>query len=348
VSKIKVLVVDDSAIVRRLLSEAIDKEPDMEVVAAAPDPYVARENLLATKPDVITLDIEMPRMDGLTFLTKIMHYQPVPVIVISSVGQSSCDIAVEAMRRGAVEVLAKPSGPYSVGEIGRILPAKIRAAREAKLIRPGSQMPVAPLPAVPQSQEFAPGSLLAIGASTGGTQAIESVLRQMPENCPPILIAQHIPPVFSTAFANRLNTLCRMEVKEAKDGDIVAPGRVLVAPGDFHMLLKRTDGVLRVVVRDGPRVHYQRPAVDVLFRSVAAAKLRHVTGILLTGMGADGAAGLLEMRNAGAFTIAQDESSCVVFGMPKVAIELGAAAHVVPLPNIASVALGHLRAGIAA
>lgn len=352
--KIKVLVVDDSAIVRKLLSEAIDREPDMHTVGAAPDPYVARDMLLQHKPDVITLDIEMPRMDGLTFLTKIMQYQPLPVIVISSVGQSTCDIAVEAMRRGAVDVLAKPSGPYSVGDIGRILPEKIRAASLARVRKLSGGVPAAAVPATPPSLSpssaatgFAPGSLLAIGASTGGTQAIETVLLSMPAACPAIVIAQHIPAVFSASFAARLNTLCRMEVKEAQDGDIVAPGRALVAPGDFHMLLRRVDGVLRAVVRTGPRVHYQRPAVDVLFRSVAELKLRTVAGVLLTGMGCDGAEGLLRMREAGAMTIAQDEASCVVFGMPKVAIELGGASQVLPLDRIANAALGYLssRAG---
>ncbi len=340
--KIKVLVVDDSAIVRRLLSESIDKEPDMEVVAVAPDPFVAREKLLALKPDVITLDIEMPRMDGLTFLTKVMHYQPVPVIVISSVGQSTCDVALEAMRRGAVDVVAKPYGPYSVGDIGKTLPEKIRAARFARVRRPGDLPP--PSPALPQSSPvaFAPGSLIAIGASTGGTQAIETLLLQMPETCPPIVIAQHIPPVFSAAFANRLNTLCRIEVKEAKDGDMIAPGRALVAPGDFHMMLKRTDGIMRVVVRDGPRVHYQRPAVDVLFRSVVETKMPHLVAVLLTGMGSDGAGGLLALRQSGAFTIAQDEATCVVFGMPKAAIEIGAACEVLPLEKISTAALAHL------
>lgn len=347
--KIKVLVVDDSAIVRKLLSEAIDREQDMQTVGAAPDPYVARDLLLERKPDVITLDIEMPRMDGLTFLTKIMQYQPLPVIVISSVGQSTCDIAVEAMRRGAVDVLAKPSGPYSVGDIGRILPEKIRAASLARVRKStgvSAVAPAAPAAAVSASPAtgFAPGSLLAIGASTGGTQAIETVLLSMPAACPAIVIAQHIPPVFSASFASRLNTLCRMEVKEAQDGDIVAPGRALVAPGDFHMLLRRTDGVLRTVVRTGPRVHYQRPAVDVMFRSIADLKLRNVVGVLLTGMGCDGAEGLLRMREAGATTIAQDEASCVVFGMPKVAIELGGATQVLPLDRIANAALGHLSA----
>jgi two-component system chemotaxis response regulator CheB len=333
--KIRVLVVDDSAIVRRILSEAIAKEADMEVVGVAPDPFVARDQILTLKPDVITLDIEMPRMDGLTFLTKLMHYNPLPVIIVSSVGQSSSEAALEALRRGAVEVLAKPSGPYSVGEVGQILAGKIRAAARAKLHKPG-EAPKQPVAAAVVSHAFPASSLVAIGASTGGTHAIEELLLQMPEQCPPIVIAQHIPAVFSSSFASRLNTICKFEVKEAKDGDLVAPGRALVAPGNFHILVRQVDGVYKVVVKDGPRVNYQRPAVDVLFQSVAELGLRHVVGVLLTGMGSDGAAGLLRLRQKGAFTIAQDEATCVVFGMPKVAIEMGAAQQVLPLPRIAS------------
>jgi two-component system, chemotaxis family, protein-glutamate methylesterase/glutaminase len=332
--KIRVLVVDDSALVRRMLSEAIGKEPDMVVVGAAPDPYVARDMILAMKPDVVTLDIEMPRMDGLTFLTKLMRFHPLPVIVISSVGQATCGIAVEALRRGAVEVLAKPSGPNSVGEVSRMLADKIRAAFGAR-VRDAVVGAVAPVMSAPSH-----AGLIAIGASTGGTQAIEEVLLQMPADSPPVVIVQHIPPVFSAAFASRLNSVCKMEVKEACDGDAVAAGRVLIAPGDFHMIFQEADGVSRVVVRTGPRVHYQRPAVDVLFRSIAAVRPANMVGVLLTGMGSDGAEGLLEMRKAGAWTIAQDEASSVVFGMPKVAIEVGAAQQVLPLSKIAAAALG--------
>ncbi|HEY4363690.1 MAG TPA: chemotaxis response regulator protein-glutamate methylesterase [Bryobacteraceae bacterium] len=333
--KIKVLVVDDSALVRRVLGDAVGKEPDMELVGVAPDPFVARDMILTLRPDVVTLDIEMPRMDGLTFLTKLMRFHPLPVIVISSVGQATCDVAMEALRRGAVEVMAKPSGPNSVGEVSRLLPGKIRAAFGARVR--SVQAPLVPVPTV---QAASRAGLIAIGASTGGTQAIEEVLLQMPGDCPPTVITQHIPPVFSAAFASRLNSVCKMEVKEARDGDVVSAGRVLIAPGDFHMLFHKVDGVSRVVIRTGPRVHYQRPAVDVLFRSIAAAKPANAVGVLLTGMGSDGAEGLLEMRKAGAWTIAQDEASCVVFGMPKVAIDLGAAQQILPLPKIAAGALG--------
>jgi two-component system chemotaxis response regulator CheB len=349
--KIKVLIVDDSALVRRLLGEVINRETDMEVVGVAPDPFVARDKILALHPDVITLDIEMPRMDGLTFLTKLMHHRPMPVIVISSVAQSTCDIAVEAMRRGAVEVLTKPSGPYSVGDLSENLPQKIRAAFASRVrgtkgassngTPVNSATPAAP--AETSAADFSAGTLIAIGASTGGTQAIEAVLVQVPEQCPPILIAQHIPALFSASFANRLNSLCKIEVQEARDGDLVAPGRALVAPGNFHMMLRKTDGICRVVVKDGPRVHYQRPAVDVLFHSIAATSLSRVVGVVLTGMGSDGAQGLLKLREAGAKTIAQDEASCVVFGMPRAAIEVGAAEQVLPLSHISAAILAASR-----
>ncbi len=330
--KIRVLIVDDSAVVRRILCESLAKEPDIEVVGVAPDPFVARNQILKLKPDVVTLDIEMPRMDGLTFLAKLMHYHPLPVIIISSVGQSSSDAALEALRRGAVEVLAKPSGAYSVGDVGDMLPDVIRSAACAKLRKldtPGHNQ-LAPWTASPLPLS----SVIAIGASTGGTRAIEDLLVQLPERCPPILIVQHMPPLFSTSFAARLNAVCKVEVKEASDGDTISPGRVLVAPGDFHMVMRRENGSYKVAVKQGPRVNYQRPAVDVLFTSVAKSGIANAIGILLTGMGRDGAEGLLKMRSTGATTIAQDEMSCVVFGMPKAAIERGAAQHVLPLCDI--------------
>jgi two-component system chemotaxis response regulator CheB len=353
--RIKVLVVDDSAVVRRLLSDAISKEPDLELAGAAPNPFVARDMILALEPDVITLDIEMPRMDGLTFLTKLMHYRPLPVIIVSSVGQPTCDLAVEALRRGAVEVIAKPSGPYSVGDIGQALPGKIRAAFAARPRTPGiAQTGAQRAPALAGSlssslvsssvgSDSLAGALVAIGASTGGTQAIEEILRAMPGNCPPIVIAQHIPAGFSASFAARLNSLCQMEVREAREGDLIAPGRALIAPGNFHLMVSKRTGVCRAVVRDGPRVHYQRPAVDVLFQSVVEASLPQVVGVLLTGMGNDGAQGLLRLRQSGAWTIAQDEASCVVYGMPKVAVEIGAAEEVTPLGKISSAVLAALK-----
>ena len=335
--KIKVLVVDDSAIVRKVLTDAIAEEADLEVVGTAPDPFIARDKILALNPDVLTLDIEMPRMDGLTFLKKLMQHHPLPVIIISSLGQASCRATLDALRIGAVEVLAKPGGPYSVGELRKSLASKIRAAAAARVraTRPiADAEPVAPREQSIQRQSFPTGTVIAIGASTGGTEAIEEVLMRLPANGPGIVIAQHIPPVFSRTFAERLNQVCPMVVKEACDGDLVVPGTALVAPGDFHMLLRKSANGYRVEVKTGPRVCYQRPSVDVLFSSVAESARDQAVGVLLTGMGADGAKGLLIMKNAGARTIAQDEASCVVFGMPREAIRLGAADRVVPLHRV--------------
>lgn len=344
---IKVLIVDDSAIVRKVLTEAISAERDLEVVGTAPDPYVAEQKILALKPDVLTLDIEMPRMDGLTFLRKLMQTRPMPVIVISSLAQSGCRAALEAMEYGAVEVLGKPAGPYSVGDLKLQLPAKIRAASVARvgMKRPGiPAAPVVPLAPVRASSSSRP-VIIAIGASTGGTEAIQKILVHLPKDTPPIVIAQHIPPGFSRAFADRLNTLCQMEVREAVDGDELRPGLALVAPGNFHLLVQRTFHGYRAVVKDGPLVCYQRPSVDVLFRSVAEAAGEGAIGVLLTGMGSDGAEGLLAMRKAGAQTIAEDESTCVVFGMPREAIRIGAVKRVLPLPQIAAGVVGAIQRG---
>jgi len=348
---IRTLIVDDSAIVRKILSEALAGEPDIEVVGTAPDPYVARDKILALHPDVLTLDIEMPRMDGLTFLRKLMEFHPMPVIVISSLGQASCKAALEALESGAVEVLAKPGGPYSVGELRLAIANKIRAAAAARL-RPRSAKPPASGPAgVPVGSHrpavtiegFDPMTVIAIGASTGGTEAIAEVLTHIPEHSPGIVITQHIPANFSRAFAERLNRICQIRVKEAADGDELSPGHALVAPGDFHMLLRKRPGGYSVAVKEGPRVCYQRPSVDVLFRSVAEVVGPKAVGVLLTGMGSDGAAGLLQMRQAGAETIAQDEASCVVFGMPREAIRLGAANHLQPLSHVAGAILAAVR-----
>jgi two-component system chemotaxis response regulator CheB len=340
-ARIRVLVVDDSAIVRKILTDALTAEPDIEVVGTAPDPYVARDKILALHPDVLTLDIEMPRMDGLTFLKKLMQFHPMPAVIISSLAQPSCKVAIEALALGAVEVLAKPGGPYSVGELRHSLAAKIRAAAVARLRRsdPRPAAAPAPLAALTAHPAASANSVIAIGASTGGTEAIASIMVKLPAASPGIVIAQHIPPEFSRAFANRLNDICAVEVREAVDGDEVRAGVALVAPGDFHMLLRRTGGRYYVTVKTGPRVCYQRPSVDVLFHSVAEAAAAHATGILLTGMGSDGAQGLLKMRTAGAHTIAQDETTSVVFGMPHQAILAGAAETVLPLPAIAEAML---------
>jgi two-component system chemotaxis response regulator CheB len=340
-SRIRVLIVDDSAIVRKILSDALSREPDIEVAGTAPDPYVARDKILALEPDVITLDLEMPRMDGITFLRNLMHYHPLPVVVISSLAQHSCKVALEALNLGAVEVLAKPGGPYSVGELRDTLALKIRAAAASRLAgrkaegSPKSRPAVAPqTSSFPRASGFDCGNVIAIGASTGGTEAIASILPVLPRDSPGIVIVQHIPPGFSRAFANRLNELCEIEVKEAEDGDVLRPGLALIAPGDFHMVLRKAARGYSVNVKAGPRVCYQRPSVDVLFCSVANAAGPLATAALLTGMGSDGAQGLLKLRQAGAHTIAQEEGSCVIFGMPREAIQLGAAEAVLPLDRI--------------
>jgi two-component system chemotaxis response regulator CheB len=334
---IRVLVVDDSALVRRVLTSVLQSIPGIEVVGTAPDPYVARDKILELDPDVLTLDIEMPRMDGLTFLRKLQRFHPLPVIIISSLGSSTCAAGMEALRVGAVEVMEKPPTTMEMGGWRDRLSLKIRAAAAARR-SPASAVPAAS----PISQPTPAGAcpvpyhLVAIGASTGGTEAIRQVLERLPANIPPVVIVQHIPPVFSRQFAMRLNASCPFEVKEADHNDEVRPGRVLVAPGNQHMTVYSTGRGYRVRLEDGPPVRYQKPSVDVLFRSVAKAAGRSGIGMLLTGMGEDGADGLLVMRQAGAYTIAQDEASCVVFGMPGEAIRRGAVVRVLPLSSMAT------------
>ncbi len=307
----------------------------MEVVGTAPDPYVARDRIVQARPDVITLDVEMPRMDGLTFLKKIMHYHPLPVIIVSSLTPRGSKMALQALELGAVEVLAKPGGAFSVGDLGEELVQKIRSAA---LVRFNSPRP-APGAASPAAARLSPltqttDKIIAIGASTGGTEAIKEVLVRLPQNTPGVVIVQHMPPKFTTAFAERLNQMCALEVREAQDGDSVVTGRALLAPGNFHMLLRRSGARYYVQVKTGPPVHHQRPSVDVLFNSAAESAGANAVGVILTGMGADGADGLLAMKEKGAYTIAQDEASCVVFGMPKEAIKRGAAHRVLSLTRI--------------
>lgn len=329
---IKVLIVDDSAIVRKIFSEELAKYADIEVVGAAPDPFVARDKIVALKPDVITLDIEMPRMDGLTFLRKMMKHYPLPIIIVSSLTPKGGKLTLEAMENGAVDVIAKPGSSYSVGDMSAQLVEKIRAAAWAKVVKrdaagAGAE---APLKALAQTSN----KVIAIGASTGGTEALKRVLTPLPANAPGIVVVQHMPANFTTSFAERLDSLCQMTVREARDNDSVVPGTVLIAPGNFHMIFRRSGARYYVEVKSGPMVHHQRPAVDILFRSTAKYAGANAIGVLLTGMGADGAEGLLELKRAGAGTIAQDEHSCVVFGMPKEAIKLGAADRVLPLEQI--------------
>lgn len=335
VQPIRVLIVDDSAVVRQVLSQALAKVPDIEVVGTATDPYVARDKILALEPDVLTLDIEMPRMDGITFLRKIMQHRPMPVIIVSSLTKKGGSLALEAIEAGAVEVLSKPGGSYSVGEMAEQLAEKIRAAaRTRPSMRQANYTPSQAARLSPTNINLT-NKILAIGASTGGTEAIKEVLTRLPATVPGIVVVQHMPPRFTTAFAQRLNDLCAFEVREGEDGDSVYPGRCLIAPGNYHMLLRRSGARYYVNVKTGPMVHHQRPAVDVLFRSVAKSAGRNAVGVILTGMGSDGADGLLMMRQAGSPTIGQDEASSVVYGMPKAAYEVGAVEKVVSLGDAA-------------
>jgi len=333
---IRVLVVDDSAVVRQIFQAELSRDPEIEVVGTAPDPYVARDLVVERKPDVLTLDVEMPRMDGLTFLKKLMRYHPMPVIVVSSLTDAGGGMALEALSSGAVDVMCKPGGSYTVGDMTEELIEKIKAAARVD-VRRRSGAPADE----PSSGELKPlgrttNQVLAIGASTGGTVALEVILRALPPDAPGTVITQHMPETFTKFLADRLDQACRIRVKEAQDGDAVVPGVALVAPGNHHLVLRRSGASYLVQVKDGPRVNRHRPSVDVMFQSVAQAAGKNAIGVLLTGMGGDGAKGLLAMREAGAATVAQDEATSVVWGMPKVAIDLGAAGKVLPLPAIAA------------
>ncbi|HRU94337.1 MAG TPA: chemotaxis response regulator protein-glutamate methylesterase [Anaerolineae bacterium] len=330
---IKVLIVDDSAVVRDIFSRELARDPEIEVVGTAPDPYVARDKIVRLQPDVITLDVEMPRMDGLTFLRKLMRYYPLPVIIVSSLTPRGGELALEALEAGAVEVMCKPGAAYTVDDMSVMLVGKIKAAAKARVKRAAE--PVEQRGGAPKlSMSATTNKVVAIGASTGGTTALQEVLTAMPPNSPGILIVQHMPEHFTRAFANRLNELCSIEVKEAENGDHVTPGRALIAPGNYHMLLRRSGANYYVEVKSGPLVCRHRPSVEVLFTSVAQYAGRNAVGVIMTGMGDDGATALGKMRQEGARTIAQDEASCVVFGMPKEAIERGGAEFVVPLSRI--------------
>ena len=336
------MVVDDSAVVRRVFSEELSRERGIEVIGTAPDPYVARDKIVKLKPDVVTLDIEMPRMDGLTFLKKLMNHFPLPVIIVSSLTSKGGKLAMEALSLGAVEVISKPSAAYSVGDMSIQLADKIRAAAhvnvKAKVVQDrlsGQKKPAL----VSKALAATTNKIIAIGASTGGTEAIRVVLSAMPHNAPGIVIVQHMPAKFTASFAERLNTLSDVTVKEARDRDTVTNGTALLAPGNYHMLLRRSGARYYVQVKTGPLVHHQRPAVDVLFKSVADYVGANAVGVILTGMGADGAAGMLRMKEAGAGTIAQDEKSCVVYGMPKEAVKTGAVDKTVSLNDIAGASL---------
>jgi two-component system chemotaxis response regulator CheB len=326
---IKVLVVDDSALVRKILSEELAKYGDLEVVGSAVDPFAARDKIARLKPDVITLDLEMPRMDGLTFLSKLMTYYPIPTVVVSSLAPENSENALKALGLGAVEVLCKPGSAFSTPDIAEQLVRAVRSAARVKVKKPDLQPKpdAAPAPLAGMLSRTTQ-KVLGIGASTGGTQALEILLRSLPSQTPGIAIVQHMPPFFTSTFAQRLDSICDIEVREAKDEDFLAPGLALIAPGGRHLQVQRSGAYYQVRVKEGPPVHHQKPSVDVLFNSLAGAAGPNAVGVLLTGMGSDGAAGLKAMRDKGAYTIAQDEKSSVVWGMPGEAVKMGAACEV--------------------
>ncbi|WP_322529478.1 chemotaxis response regulator protein-glutamate methylesterase [Salinicola sp. LHM] len=338
--KIKVLCVDDSALIRDLMTKIIDAQPDMTVVATAPDPLVARDLIKKHNPDVLTLDVEMPRMDGLDFLERLMRLRPMPVLMVSSLTQRGSEITLRALELGAVDFVAKPEVGIRDGmlEYAGMIAEKIRAAAQARPSRQGALAKPAAPREVLKAPMLSSEKIIIIGASTGGTEAIRQVIEPLPANSPAVLITQHMPGGFTRSFAERLDRLCRVTVKEAEDRERVLPGHVYIAPGDWHMRLTRSGANYVIALDDGPPVNRHRPSVDVLFQSAAACAGRNALGVILTGMGRDGAAGLLQMREAGAHTVAQDEASCVVFGMPKEAIALGGATEVIALNDIA----GHL------
>ncbi len=346
--KIRVLIADDSAVVRRCVRDVLAADPEIEVVGTAVDPYVAQGLIAELAPDVLTLDLEMPRMDGLTFLRLLMEQRPLPVIVMSSLTQEGSAYALEALRLGAVDVLAKP-GPYAIGDLGPQLTAKIKAVAGARP-RPSRAplRPVFPAPAAfPRRRD--PRALILLGASTGGTEALREVLTHLPTELPGIVIVQHIPAMFSRTFADRLNQLCALEVREAADGDEVRSGTALIAPGNFHLFVQWNGDRYVVRVAGGPAVWHQRPAVDLLFHSALEAGAGpHCVAGLLTGMGRDGAEGLLQLRREGAITFAQDEATSVVFGMPRAAWENGATQNLLPIESIARFVAGQCSAAAAA
>jgi len=353
---IKVLVVDDSALVRKILTEELSRQPDIEVVGTAIDPYAARDKIVALEPDVLTLDLEMPRMDGLSFLAKLMKHFPMPVVVVSSLTPRNSENALQALRLGAVDVICKPGSAYSTQNISMQIIKAVRAAAHARFDR-GTMQSVpstgsvgsvgtsgaagtagaagaayAGLPKV--GLIHTTSKIIAIGASTGGTRAIEAVLTALPADTPGIAMVQHMPPVFTATFAERLNQICRMEVREARDRERLVPGLALLAPGNYHMLVEKSGANYYVRIKQGPPVHHQRPSVDVLFHTVATSAGVNATGVLMTGMGGDGAKGMLAMKEAGSYNIVQDEATSVVFGMPKEAIRVGAESEITPLQHI--------------
>jgi two-component system chemotaxis response regulator CheB len=351
-AKIKVVVVDDSALVRSLLTEIINRQPDMACIGAAADPLVAREMIRELNPDVITLDVEMPRMDGLEFLSRLMRLRPMPVVMVSTLTEQGAEITLRALEMGAVDFVAKPRIGVSSGlqELAGDIVDKIRVAASAHVRRlpsapaagTGTATSCAPQPPRAALPRVSTEKIICIGASTGGTEAIREVLMPLPADSPAIVITQHMPPGFTTSFAHRLDTLCRICVQEARDGDRILPGHAYIAPGGHHLRIDRNGSNYVAVVEDTEPVNRHRPSVEVLFKSAARVIGPNALGIMLTGMGADGAAAMREMKDAGSYNYVQDEATCVVFGMPRMAIQHGAAHEVLPLTQIAPALLARL------
>jgi two-component system chemotaxis response regulator CheB len=341
-AKTRVLIIDDSALIRSLLTEIIAKQADLEVVGAAPDPLVAREMIRALNPDVLTLDVEMPRMDGLDFLEKLMRLRPMPVVMVSTLTERGAEVTMRALELGAIDFVSKPKLGISSGmqQLSTEICDKIRIAAKARLHRHVAPRPSADADLVDKAvpvkySRLSTEKVVAIGSSTGGTEAIREVLTRLPADFPAVLITQHMPPGFTRSFAARMNSLCRISVSEAKDGERVLPGHAYIAPGDRHLRLAKSGSNYVVALDDGEPVNRHRPSVEVLFQSVASVAGGNAMGVMLTGMGKDGANAMLTMREAGSFNIAQDEASCVVFGMPREAIAVGAVQEVLPVTQIA-------------
>lgn len=347
-SPIRVLVVDDSALIRNVMTEMLSEDPEIEVVGAAPDPYVARDKIKALNPDVLTLDVEMPKMDGLTFLRKLMAARPMPVVMVSSLTEQGAATTLEALESGAVDFVTKPTVDilHGMSTLAYQITSKVKAAAQANVQRWTPRTDCAErikALAVQSAMIKTTDTIIAIGASTGGTEALRELLEVLPPNTPPIVITQHMPERFTKSFADRLNELCQISVKEATEGDSVIPGQALVAPGNYHMELRRSGARYYVSLNQTPLVNRHRPSVDVMFASVGQYAGANSVGVILTGMGNDGAAGLLKMKQAGAFTLAQDEASCVVFGMPKEAIKAGGVDKILALSEIPGELLAHLK-----
>ncbi len=350
---IRVLIVEDSPVMQRLLAGLIGRDPGLQVVGVAANPYEARELVKRLRPDVMTLDVEMPRMDGLTFLERLMRLHPMPVVMVSSMTERDAEVSLRALELGAVDVIAKPraTDAHGLADFAAEIGEKLHGASRAELAgrasgRLAPRPPAEPAAAQPIARGRLDGQLVAIGASTGGTEAIREILAQLPREMPPVVIVQHMPEMFTRLFAKRLNEQCALSVSEARDRERLAPGHAYVAPGNWHLSVRRLGDAFEARLDQAPPVNRHRPSVDVLFESVATTAGEKATAVILTGMGGDGAAGLRAVKCAGGHTLAQDEASCVVFGMPKIAIETGCVDHVVPLSGMAGRILQRLRESV--